>query len=299
MPGRLRGVRGVSISGSTLAEATYEYEVCFKCHADSANEPQARGTTIPGDPRRAMVEANLRRALDPASAPSFHPVVAPGKNAAVQGLLLGLSVASTIACSDCHASEKSRAGVPRGPHGSSQPHLLEQAYATSDWTIESAAAYALCYKCHDRRVLLGLPDAPVTARSGFGLNGHALHVSGTLDGHGGGAPCSACHDSHGVSSPAGTAANNAHLVNFDVNYVKPNSKGLLQFTATASAGSGNCSLLCHDHDHDRSSYQAGAAIALNRFSRNMVRAPGRPGIPAPTRGAGPKPARVPAPAPVR
>ena len=27
--GRLRGVRGVSISGSAVAEATYEYEICL------------------------------------------------------------------------------------------------------------------------------------------------------------------------------------------------------------------------------------------------------------------------------
>jgi predicted CXXCH cytochrome family protein len=231
--GLLAGVWGVDLEGRRVEPARFEYEVCLKCHGDSANKPQATGAT--DRVRRATRDVNLRRVFSP-GAPSFHPVAAPGRNALVPGLKAPLSVASMIYCSDCHASE-SGAGAggagPRGPHGSIYSHLLERQYLTADHTVESPASYALCYKCHDREVLL-------SASSSFPA--HRSHVVTSAT------PCSACHAAHGVSRDAGDEQGNAHLISFDLNIVGA-SAGPPAYRA-AGAGHGSCNVTCHGRSHD-------------------------------------------------
>jgi predicted CXXCH cytochrome family protein len=235
--GALAGVWGVDRNGIKVDPVRFEYEVCFKCHGDSANQPQARPSGVTGV-RRAVVDVNLRRVFDP-SAASSHPVTSPGRAGNVPSLLPPYGPGSILYCSDCHASDAAgQPGVPRGPHGSNYANLLERNYSTADRTGESPMAYALCYKCHDRGVLL-------SERSTF--RPHARHVVGSST------SCATCHASHGVSALAGNAVNNAHLIDFDVNVVRPNAKGLRQY-ASRGAGSGSCSLSCHGKEHDGASY---------------------------------------------
>ncbi len=249
--GALSGVWGIDRNGLRVEPVVYEYQVCFKCHGDSMNQPQANGPRPPESTRRAYNEVNLRRAFDP-SGPSAHPVVAPGRNPDVPSLLPPYTAAGQIYCSDCHGSDEASTGtVPRGPHGSIHPHLLERAYATIDRTPESPAAYALCYKCHDRAVLL-------STRSSFGL--HALHVVGQAT------PCAACHESHGISPVAGNAVNNAHLVDFDVSIVAPSARGLRQYVSSGPRA-GSCSLSCHGKDHDGLSYGPAGNVPLGPANR--------------------------------
>jgi Doubled CXXCH motif (Paired_CXXCH_1) len=184
--------------------------------------------------------------------PSFHPIEGPGRNTNVPGLItpqtkptpgatLSLTVASTIYCSDCHASESgpgAGGSAPREPHGSSYLHILERNPTTADNTIESPEGYALCYKCHDRTTLL-------SGQSNF--KQHRKHVVNDN------APCTACHAWHGVSLSQGNATNNAHLIDFDVSIVKPSQTGLRQYTSNGSQ-TGNCSQLCHGHNHNSSNY---------------------------------------------
>jgi predicted CXXCH cytochrome family protein len=243
--GPLSGVWGIDRNGLRVQPVGYEYEVCLKCHGDSANQPQA--LPGPGEPRRAAADANLRRVFDPSS-PSFHPVFAPSRSGGAPGLLAGIG--PTIRCSDCHASDASGAGAPRGPHGSVYPHLLERGYATADGTPESPIAYSLCYKCHDRTTLFAIGPAPHSrfyrqGAPGLDASLHLVHVVRSA------APCSVCHDAHGVSSRAGTAQANAHLVDFDLNVVRPNASGLLRYRAVAP-GTGSCALSCHGRAHDDS-----------------------------------------------
>ncbi len=234
-PGALAGTWGTGIDGQRVEPARFEYEVCLKCHGDSANKPQASGSG-PDSVRRAYADVNLRRVFS-ASSPSYHPVAAPGRNPIVPSLRPPYSAASLIYCSDCHASDNGPgaggAGA-RGPHGSVFPHLLERQYQTADFTPEGPAAYALCYKCHDRDVLL-------SARSGF-----PLHRSHVVDAS---APCSACHDAHGVSSDAGNDRENAHLVSFDVSIVRPGPGGRSRYTSDGPSR-GSCNLTCHGRAHD-------------------------------------------------
>jgi len=102
---------------------------------------------------------------------------------------------------------------------------------------ESAAAYALCYKCHDRTSILG----DVSFRE------HSKHVTGANS------PCSLCHDPHGVSSTQGNATNNSNLINFDRRFVTPSSSGILRFD-DLGARRGRCYMTCHGKNHNPISY---------------------------------------------
>jgi predicted CXXCH cytochrome family protein len=244
--GSIAGTWGIDLQGRKVAPVRFEYEVCLKCHGDSANKPQgAFGGSASSAVRRAAVDVNLRRVFSP-DAPSFHPVASPGRNPVVPGLRSPLSPASLIRCTDCHGSDQAVNGVARGPHGSIYPTLLERQYLTDDFSPESAASYALCYKCHDRDALLSeqsnfrLAAPPPSGRSA------ALHRRHVVDGA---APCSACHAAHGVSRDAGTDAANAHLINFDRTIVRPASSGLPRYRS-GGIGAGQCNLTCHGRAHD-------------------------------------------------
>jgi predicted CXXCH cytochrome family protein len=228
----LGAIDGVNASGAPVAEATFEFEVCFKCHADRS----AVGPTIP----RMLPDNNLRRLFDP-SAISFHPVEAPGRNPDVPSLRPGWSAASMVGCSDCHSSDtgsKAGGGGPDGVHGSNSAPLLIARYDTADFTSESAQAYALCYSCHDRNSILNNESFPQ----------HRTHIVDQR------APCSSCHTAHGIASGQGTSTNNSHLINFDTSIVYPDpGTNRLEFRDTG-VYSGECFLSCHGSTHSPSTY---------------------------------------------
>lgn len=257
-----RGAWGIDRNGQRVSPAQFQYELCFKCHGDSRNQPGANGAIPPSWPRRASPDVNLRFVFD-VNAISFHPVVGRGKGSDVPSLLAPLSAASVILCTDCHASDQRPRGGPTGPHGSSYPFLLERDYQTLDGTAESAAAYALCYKCHDRGVLL-------SSGSAFPLHDRHVVVSRT--------PCSACHNGHGISQLHGTPAGSAHLVDFDEAIVGPGPGGLHPQYASAGYRAGSCSTSCHGVVHGAASYgtTTAAAAALKRRAGLQLAHPARP-----------------------
>lgn len=227
VPGSLAGVRGISSSGIEVAQASHEYEICFRCHADSIGQP-APATN------RQIVEVNTRLEFDTAN-PSHHAVLGPGNNPNVPSLIPPLNTSSVITCGDCHNNNDgpgAGGSGPAGSHGSTFPWLLERRYDTADNTQESAARYALCYKCHNRdTVLNGGPEKV-----------HKKHVKGEKT------PCNVCHDPHGISTTAGNAINNSKLINFDTDIVFPRSDGDLRFVSLGT-NKGSCYLVCHDKDH--------------------------------------------------
>jgi hypothetical protein len=252
--GALAGVWGVDQHGQRVEQIRFEYELCFKCHGDSANKPQSGGVATGSAVQREFRYANLRSQLAPTAA-SYHPIVAPGRSPLVPGLEAPYTAGSLISCGDCHAAENgpgAGGSAPRGPHGSFYPFLLERNYSTADGTPESAAAFALCYKCHDRDTLVA-PDRrdPTQHPEPTAFSEHARHLGFKVN-----APCSACHAAHGVSSQAGSPIENAHLVDFDVAIVKP--FGGVRRYQSGLPGRGSCTLTCHgpngQKDHDGSSY---------------------------------------------
>lgn len=233
-PGTLRGVKGVTAQGTPVPEAEYEYEVCFACHADN------NALSSPEVPRQ-ITEINTRLEFDPGN-PSYHPVESIGRNTRVPSLLWPLTTTSMIYCSDCHTSNDSPQGGgtgPKGPHGSIFSPLLARNYTTADNTPESAIAYDLCYRCHDRSSIL----------SDQSFKEHRKHIQEER------APCSACHDPHGISSTTGNSVNNSHLINFDVTIVSSSRKlgGPPRFEDRGDFR-GSCTLTCHGEDHDDESY---------------------------------------------
>lgn len=219
--GANEGVLGVNSSGGEVKPALYEYEICFRCHADSPDKPSSLIS-------RKIEQNNVRLEFDVTN-PSHHAVEGPGVNADVPSLIAPLTESSIIYCTDCHASD---GASPAGPHGSIYPSLLKYQYITADNTVESSTAYALCYSCHDR--------ASIMSDNTFGE--HYKHV---VDQN---TPCSVCHDSHGISGSQGSFTNNSHLINFDVNVVTTDGFGRLQYVSTG-VNSGYCQLRCHNKNH--------------------------------------------------
>ncbi len=231
--GALLGVKGVDAAGGVVDPSINEYEICFNCHADSAPGP----IPIP----RQIPEVNKRQQFA-LSNPSYHPVEGPGKNANVPSLAgmtlngVPLTTGTVIYCTDCHNNNNGPGGGgggPNGPHGSTYDYLLERRNETADFTPESSTNYALCYKCHNRNSILN-DDS---------FDEHDKHIRGED------APCSVCHDPHGVD---GTASNNTHLINFDTSVVFP-SGGQLWFRDDGVFG-GTCRLVCHGEDHNPFNY---------------------------------------------
>ena len=230
--GALTGVRGVTLAGAEVSSASSEYEVCFRCHADSVSRTPAPLIT------RQLAQGNIRLKFLTTNA-SFHPVAGPGRATNVPSLLAPWTPSSTLKCSDCHnnnAGPGAGGTGPNGPHGSTIRPLLERSYVTTDNSSYSVANYALCFKCHS--------SASIMADASF--REHNKHISGERT------PCSVCHDPHGTPSP-GNATNNAHLINFDTRVVTPSSSGILRYESQG-AFRGRCYLSCHGKNHNPLSY---------------------------------------------
>jgi len=225
IPGSLKKIKGVNAQGLTVDGINYEYELCFRCHADSN---YAAHNYV----NRQFAEDNTRIEFDPLNQ-SFHPIENIGKNADVPSLIVPLTASSIIKCSDCHnnnAGPGSGGTGYDGPHGSIYAPILERNLSFADNQPESLSTYALCYKCHDRNNILADRSFPK----------HKKHIVEKKS------PCTACHDPHGVK-------NTAHLINFDRNIVSANSSGKISF-ADNGRFRGACSLKCHNEEHSNKSY---------------------------------------------
>ena len=227
--GALESVSGVTSTGVGIASATYEYEVCYKCHADNLDRPTA---IIP----RQITQTNVRLEFDP-GAISFHPIETTGRNLDVPSLKAGWTEQNIMYCSDCHnspTSTKAGGAGPDGPHGSEYEGLLIENLDMNHETPESPTTTALCYRCHDRNSIL--------ADEGFAK--HARHVDE--------GPCTVCHDPHGISQTQGNTTNNTHLINFDTR-ASIAVNGTLEFIDTGFR-TGECTLNCHGKKHRGANY---------------------------------------------
>jgi len=246
--GKIAGVWGIDTNNvlklpSGTPPSVNEYEICYKCHGDSANKPQPGGGPQGPYPVRVAVQFNMRLMFDPVN-PSYHPIEAAGRNTAnVPSLIAPWTTSSIMYCTDCHDNDAGPKAPtpgtgPAGPHGSNIKHLLVARYdADASSTTESAATYALCYKCHSRTSILADASFPL----------HHTHVSGES------ASCSLCHDPHGISSAQGNATSNSNLINFDRRFITPSSSGILRFDDLGTR-KGRCYLTCHGANHNPWSY---------------------------------------------
>ena len=228
--GALSQVTGVTAGGAVTRNAQHEFELCFRCHGDSAARGPARVT-------RQMVETDTRRQFNPANQ-SYHPLEAAGKNPASPSLIRPLTASSLVSCTDCHNNDQgpgNGGGGARGPHGSAYAPLLERMQLLTDGTPYNPDNFALCYKCHSPVV--------VDSNANNSWAYHRQHIETDR------AACTTCHDSHGTTQP--------HLVNLNTTYVLP-FNGVLRYTSTG-VNHGTCTLTCHDgagrnHPHNAVAY---------------------------------------------
>ena len=215
LPGSLSGVRGISINGAEVNPATAEHQICFRCHADSLNKPAPRTPRVSG-------QNNTRLDFQSANA-SCHPVAGACPQVTPAPVMVApWTPSSTLTCGSCHnnnAGPGNNGTGPAGPHGSTNPSLLERSY--------SGTRPAMCAKCH------------TTSYTKFnGSSSHSKHTGGI------GATCNTCHDPHG-------SAKFPSLINFDTSQVTFRS-----FTPSTAgqANNGTCSLTCHGKTHNSCTY---------------------------------------------
>jgi predicted CXXCH cytochrome family protein len=210
---KISGIMGSNKDGLKV-KINFEYELCFNCHSYSAN--------LPADQTNMAEMFNV-------SNPSFHPVIAPGRNADVPSLIPTLTASSLIKCTDCHNNDDAEG--PRGPHGSQYRYILSRNFTTTDGSVGDAEyAYELCYGCHRSSSIL----------SNESFQWHYLHISTV------GASCRTCHNPHG-------SAQYSHLIEFNRSTVMPSGSMQLHFMDFGNR-KGQCSLNCHGKDHNPAVY---------------------------------------------
>jgi len=263
--GALLGVKAQSSANSFLPVANNEYEVCFKCHGDSANKPQTTDTGTGGigfgrNPQRQFDLGNPNRSntrIEFALGASYHPVVRMGNLSSGPGGQVPslrpapispggaplpnrtLSSFSSIYCTDCHNSDTGRnlgigSNGAAGPHASNIPHLLErESMLEPPPAIPGKSTAGVAYTLTN----YGLCDKCHDVQGSIMRDRSFTHLEHVQQS---GAACSTCHDPHASSSPM--------LINFDLSIVAPNSVGQLSYVQTG-VGHGTCNLMCHGNDH--------------------------------------------------
>jgi predicted CXXCH cytochrome family protein len=236
----LKGASGIGADSMTPIAVTREYEICNKCHSGGAagNFVALRKTN-----RMIREQDQMRRFR--ASNPSVHPVAIDRRGNGDSLLDEFRSSMIRIDCSDCHNSDSSKkagGNGPNGPHASRYEHILIARYdmpagdgRSLSGCSDYRAAYDLCFRCHSNNYVM----ATGTAFANGTVNEHARHVVERC------IPCGACHDPHGVPVQGGaTAANNAHLINFDRGYAAGRSVASPIYISLGG-GRGSCTVNCH------------------------------------------------------
>ncbi len=268
--GKTTQVKGMNKYCSPIPDpgfATYEYEICFKCHSQTSTLTPAVNRVI--STTNACVQFN-------ATNPSYHPVTDIGRVSAqdvpsiptpfVQDpeVPADLKASSFIYCTDCHSDEVDTGNVlmSRGPHGSPYPPILRRQYLTSDIGVPyNDSNFALCYRCHDKNSIM--TDASFKPNSA-GYGGHSGHLTGTgLPQVAVNAPCSVCHDPHGIQDN-GFTGSHTHLINFDRGSVTAAPGNIVPLYTDKGNHSGSCTLICHGVTHDGSAkFTYGSGVRLH------------------------------------
>ena len=255
----ITGVSGYDTSGA-VTPAAKEYQMCFKCHADSTNKPTTSTygrtsiryplgpmpTGYPAQPPRPSDQYNLRLKFTSTIGHNVmgNSVVTTTVNSLLPYMLtIGgtnninrpLTQTSLLYCTDCHNSDQawSSGGTgPNGPHGSIYPHLL-QLNLGQDSVGGGAGAnsVALCGKCHNLTTVSG--ESP-----------HIAHSS---------VACTTCHDPHGVIG--GTPSANRAMQNWDTQIALPtNTAPNYWGYYYISASQKGCYTDCHGDNHNGRMY---------------------------------------------
>ena len=255
----LAGTSGYDTAGAQLP-ASKEYQVCYKCHADSTNKPltSTYGRTssrypagpmpagYPIQPPKPADQYNVRLKF---TSTIGHNVagssVVTTANSSLRPFMLNVDLAtnntsrpltttSILYCTDCHTNNQARSSNgtgPNGPHGSTFPHLLQFLLyqdAIGGGSGNSTAGSAMCAKCHNLTTVRG--ESP-----------HGDHT---------GVACTTCHDPHGVIG--GTPGANRAMQNFVIGIAAKATTYFGYFYI--SGGQKGCYTQCHGESHNPHTY---------------------------------------------
>jgi hypothetical protein len=175
----------VSGNYAVVAAATYEYQICFKCHSGYSWLPGSPPTGLSANGSAINpVQTDVAQEFSPNNL-SGHPVVTGLTNypnsKAPKALGAGRLKApwnvnvgtQTMTCSDCHNTDAATPAA-QGPHGSASPFMLRVfsgGPAPSTWPTATSFNSSWCANCHN--------DLAIS------MDGHANHHSA------GG--CNVCH----------------------------------------------------------------------------------------------------------
>lgn len=260
LPASLNGVSGWDTTGSQRP-ATAEYQLCYKCHADSTNKPLTStyghtATRYPTGPLPTPAipppvppdQYNLRlkflstishnvsgHSVMTTTVASLRPYMLDVNGANI--LSRPMTTTTQLYCVDCHDNNQARSANgtgPNGPHGSIFTHLLQfNLFQDTGAGGAGTNAYDLCNKCHN---ITTLRNERV----------HDDHVGG--DGNTG---CTTCHDPHGVIG--GNTSANLGLMNLDTAVAKK-ATGATYYGFYYTGTTIGCYLTCHGENHNPRTY---------------------------------------------
>ncbi|MDA8234008.1 MAG: cytochrome c3 family protein [Clostridia bacterium] len=168
---------------------TSQYEICVKCHSYFSY-----GTTPPGPGTSGgVLDPNSRTQTDPVKEfnpnnPSYHAVMGASKATPGFGDYIGAdrngnpwSSTSRMYCEDCHGTNNTAVGAPKGPHGSTNMFILKRPFVPA--TDEDAKTGTgspgtdnhLCFLCHRRSTYGGGNTSDGLTKTGFRDSSKNLH----------------------------------------------------------------------------------------------------------------------------
>jgi len=247
----MTNVSGYDTAG-VIKPAVKEYQVCFKCHADSTNKPatstygrtairyplgpmpagMAVQTPRPADQYNLRLKFNgtighnvMGTSIITTTNSSLLPFMLNVDNV-TQNTTRPLTTTTVLYCTDCHNNDQARSSNgtgPNGPHGSVNTHLLERAMG-QDGSGGGGSTATLCGKCHNLSTIRN--ERPHDEHNGYS--------------------CSSCHDPHGVIG--GTPGANRAMMNWDTSQAQ---KGTTYWGFSYSGTTGTCYTNCHDNHNGR------------------------------------------------
>jgi hypothetical protein len=198
---------------TTTTNATYEYEVCFKCHSSfafgSTTYPTASSTYASG-----TTSTDVAADFSPTNK-SGHPVIT-GLNSYTGTLSAGTRALNatqllapwnvnvgtqTMLCTDCHSTDATSTTAVQGPHGSAVRFFLAGANKAWPYTVAGANSGTL-FKISTAETGIGTNNGLFCRNChppmGSGTATNGLHINSNLTGgqHGGNATIPACVSCH-------------------------------------------------------------------------------------------------------
>jgi len=213
----INGLAGTHPSYNYISPSTdisYEYQLCFKCHSSWTTQPVGQSDMA------TLFNYNN---------PSYHPIESAGKNLNINddAFVNRWTSTSKMYCSDCHTSDNT---LIRGPHGSSNNHILKKNYPV---TSHTAVSTELCFDCHKYDTYANndfTPTPPLTKEIIWGYSRFNLHIKHVVEEQ---VSCYSCHNSHASTSLK-------HLI------VTGRTPGVTAYTESPNTSTaGNCTSTCH------------------------------------------------------